>query len=138
MSCHQGHRDQQLRKIVRLAMAIMISFVSCMTLPLIYLFLKIFLWNGESPPICAFQTILPFIYVFLVHSWSAVNPCICFIFSKNYRDGLKQCFHCNGLSRGLSSLLENYPMRMMTSSQGDSSLQTHSIRVHIISYSRNA
>ena len=138
LSCHQGHRDQQLRKIVRLAMAIMISFVSCMTLPLIYLFLKMFLWNGESPPICAFQTILPFIYEFLVHSWSAVNPCICFIFSKNYRDGLKQCFHCNGLSRRLSSLLENYRMRTMTSSQGDSCLQTHSIRVHIISYSRNA
>ena len=138
LSCHQGNRDQQLGKIVRLAMAIMISFVSCMTLPLINLFLKIFLWNGESPPICAFQTILPFISAFLVHSWSAVNPCICFIFSKNYRDGLKQCFHCNGLSRRLSSLLENYRMRTMTSSQGDSSLQTHSIRVHIISYSRNA
>ena len=99
LSCRQNHRDKQLRKIVRLAMAIMISFVSCMTPLLIYSFLTIFLWNWESPPICAFQTVIPFISVFLLHSWSAVNPCICFIFSENYRNGLRQCFHCNGLGR---------------------------------------
>ena len=100
LSCRQIHRDQQLRKIVRLAMAIMISFVSCMAPLLIYSFLKFFLWNyWESPPICAFQTVIPFISVFLLHSWSAVNPCICFIFSENYRNGLRQCFHCNGLGR---------------------------------------
>ena len=92
LSCRQNHRDQQLRKIVRLAMAIMISFVSCMTPLLIFSFLTIFLWNyRESPPICAFQTVIPFISVFMMHSWSAVNPCICFIFSKNYRNGLRQC-----------------------------------------------
>ena len=101
LSCRQNHRDQQLRKIVRLAMAIIISFVSCMTPLLIYLFLLIFLWNWESPPICAFQTIIRFIYFFMLHSWSAVNPCICFIFSKDYRNGLRQCFHCDGLSRRL-------------------------------------
>ena len=99
LSCRQNHRDKQLRKIVRLAMAIMISFVSCMNPLLIYSFLTIFLWNWESPPICAFQTVIPFISVFLLHSWSAVNPCICFIFSENYRNGLRQCFHCNGLGR---------------------------------------
>ena len=100
LSCRQNHRDKQLRKIVRLAMAIMISFVSCMAPLLIYSFLKFFLWNyWESPPICAFQTVIPFISVFLLHSWSAVNPCICFIFSENYRNGLRQCFHCNGLGR---------------------------------------
>ena len=92
LSCRQNHRDQQLRKIVRLAMAIMISFVSCMTPLLIFSFLTIFLWNyRESPPICAFQTVIPFISVLMMHSWSAVNPCICFIFSKNYRNGLRQC-----------------------------------------------
>ena len=91
-SCLQNHRDQQLRKIVRLAMAIMISFVSCMT-PLIV----IFLWYAmEQPSSCALQRVFPFISVFFLYSWSALNPCICFIFSKNYRDGLKQCFHCNG------------------------------------------
>ena len=138
LSCRQNHRDQQLRKIVQMTMAIMISFVTCMTPLLTYLFLLIFLWNWKSPPICAFQTIIPFISVFLLHSWSAVNPCICFIFSKNYRNGLRQCFHCDGLSRRLSSLRENYRMRTMTSSYGDSSLEIHSSSVHIISYSRNA
>ena len=138
LSCRQNHRDQQLRKIVQMTMAIMISFVTCMTPLLIYLFLQIFVWNWESPPVCAFQTIIPFISVFLLHSWSAVNPCICFIFSKNYRNGLRQCFHCDGLSRRLSSLRENYRMRTMTSSYGDSSLEIHSSSVHIISYSGNA
>ena len=91
-SCLQNHRDQQLRKISRLAMAIIISFVSCMT-PLIV----IFLWYAiEQQSSCALQRVFPFIAVFFLYSWSALNPCICFIFSKNYRDGLKQCFHCNG------------------------------------------
>ncbi|XP_027055385.1 neuropeptide SIFamide receptor-like [Pocillopora damicornis] len=138
LSCRQNHRDRQLRNIVRLAVAIMMSFVSCMTPLLIYLFLIIFLWNWESPPICAFQTVLPFICVFLLHSWSAVNPCICFIFSKNYRNGLRQCFHCNCLSRRISGLQEKYQMQTTTSSYGDSSLQTHSSSVHFVSYSRKA
>ena len=133
LSCRQNHRDQQLKKIVRLGMAIMISFVSCMTPLLIYSFLIIFLWNWESPPICAFQTVIPFISVFLLHSWSAVNPCICFIFSENYRNGLRQCFHCNGPGRRIPSLQDNYQMQTMTSSCKDSSLQIRSSCIHIIS-----
>ena len=133
LSCRQNHRDQQLRKIVRLAMAIIISFVSCMTPLLINSFLKFFLWSWESPPICAFQTVIPFISVFLLHSWSAVNPCICFIFSENYRNGLRQCFHCNGLGRRIPSLQDNYQMQTMTSSCKGSSLQIRSSSIHIIS-----
>ena len=134
LSCRQIHRDQQLRKIVRLAMAIMISFVSCMAPLLIYSFLKFFLWNyWESPPICAFQTVIPFISVFLLHLWSAVNPCICFIFNENYRNGLRQCFHFNGLGRRIPSLQDNYQMQTMTSSCKDSSLQIRSSCIHIIS-----
>ena len=133
LSCRQNHRDQQLKKIVRLGMAIIISFVSCMTPLLIYSFLIIFLWNWESPPICAFQTVIPFISVFLLHSWSAVNPCICFIFSENYRNGLRQCFHCNGLGRRIPSLQNNYQMQTMTSYCRDSSLQIRLSSIYIIS-----
>ena len=105
LSCRQNHRDRQLRNIVRLAVAIMISFVSCMTPLLIYLILKIFFCGiGNRHP--AFQTVIPFICLFLMHSWSAVNPCICFIFGKNYRNGLKQCFYCNYLNRRISGLQE--------------------------------
>ena len=138
LSCRQNHRDRQLRNIVRLAVAIMISSVSCMTPLLIYLFLKISLWNWESPPICAFQTVIQFICLFLMHSRSAVNPCICFIFGKNYRNGLKQCFYCNYLNRRISGLQEKYRMQTTTSSYGDSSLRTHSSSVHFVSYSRKA
>ena len=69
---------------------------------------------------------------------SAVNPYICFIFSENYHNGLRQYFHCNCLSRRISGLQGNNQMQTMTSSYGDSSLQTHSSSVHITSYSRKA
>ena len=70
-----------------------------------------------------------YISVFLLHSWSAVNPCICFISSENYCNGLRQCFHCNCLISGL----QDYQMQTMKCSYVDSSLQTHSSSVHIIS-----
>ncbi|XP_022798950.1 galanin receptor type 1-like [Stylophora pistillata] len=137
LSCRQEHREQQFRKIVILAMAIMSSFFFCMIPLLIYLFLRVFLWKGEeSPPICAFQTIIPFISVLLLHSWSAVNPCICFIFSGKYRNGLKQCFHWGGLSRKSSSLQDTYKMQTTTSYYRNSSLQIRSNNIQIISYSR--
>ena len=81
---------QQNRQIFLLSVAIVTAFIVCMIPHLIVMFCKIFLWHLEDPPICAFQSVIPFVALFMVHSWSAVNPCICFIFNKNYRHGLKQ------------------------------------------------
>jgi len=81
---------QNNRQIIGLSVAIVTAFIFCMVPYLVLMFCTIFLWNWEDPPIFAFQTVIPFVAAFLVHSWSAVNPCICFIFSKNYWCSLKQ------------------------------------------------
>ena len=53
------------------------------------MFIRTFMWHWKAPPICAFKTVSPFVSLFMVFSWSAINPCICFTFSKNYQNGLK-------------------------------------------------
>ena len=77
---------QKNNQIFRLSVAIVTAFIFCMVPYLVYMFCTIFLWHWGDPPICA----IPFVAQFLVHSWSAVNPCVCFIFTKNYRRGIKQ------------------------------------------------
>ena len=89
LSCHQRHRDQQLTTVVRMSVTIMMAFVFCMIPQLISLFTRAFVWDWKVPPICVFRTVIPFIATFMIHSWSAINPCICFVFHKNYRNSLK-------------------------------------------------
>ncbi|XP_078370790.1 neuropeptide FF receptor 2-like [Oculina patagonica] len=90
LSYHRRRREEQLRKIVRMSVAIFISFVVCIIPQLGFMFTRIFLWNWEMPPICAFRTVIPFIAIFMIHSWSAVNPCICLICIKIYRNSLRK------------------------------------------------
>ena len=96
LSCHHRHRGQQFRKVVRLSVAIMMAFIFCMIPQLVFMFTRVFLWNWEVPPICVFRNgnAIPFTASFMMHSWSAINPCICFVFNKNYRNSLKHvlCF----------------------------------------------
>ena len=90
LGCRHKLRDDQRKKIVRMSVAIIVAFSFC-TIPLsVYLFAQIFLWDRGLPPICAFQTVIPFVVLFLLHSWSAVNPCVCLIFNSKYRSGLRQ------------------------------------------------
>ena len=91
LSCHQRHRDQQFRKVIRLSAAIMMAFIFCMIPQLVFVFTRVFLWNWEEPPICVFRNghAISFTATFMMHSWSAINPCICFVFNKNYRNSLK-------------------------------------------------
>ena len=84
------HGYQLNRQITRLSVAIIIAFVVCMVPLLMFMFTLVFLWYWRQPPICAFRTVIPFIVYFMLYSWSAVNPCICFIFCKNFRSGLRQ------------------------------------------------
>ena len=85
-----GH--QQNMQIIRLSVAIAVAFVFSMVPHFVFMFCTIFLWRWDDPPICAFQTVIPFAALFMVHSWSAFNPCIYFIFSTNYCRRLKMLF----------------------------------------------
>ena len=90
LSPGQRGRDQQLKKIIQLLVAIIIAFAVCTIPLLVFTFALIFLWNWKVPAICAFRTTIPFMCLFMLHLWSALNPCICFIFNKKYRNGFQQ------------------------------------------------
>ena len=86
----QIRRDRQLKNIIRLSVAIIIAFAVCTFPVVVFTFTHIFLWNWKEPAICAFRTVIPFICLFMLHLWSALNPCICFFFYKKYRNGFQQ------------------------------------------------
>ena len=90
LSYRQRYRESQLRKIVRMSVALIISFIVCMIPQLCFLFARIFLWNWEEPAICSFRTVIPFIAIFMLRSWSAVNPCVCLISNKIYFDSFRK------------------------------------------------
>ncbi|CAH3126929.1 unnamed protein product, partial [Pocillopora meandrina] len=84
-------RKQRLkreRSVLKMSVAIVFVFAVCW-LPFGIVFL-LFLFSSDSAMIssCAFQY-PSHIAFFLARSYCAVNPCICFIFSGNYRQGLK-------------------------------------------------
>ena len=81
---------QKNTHIIRLSVAILTAYAVCIGPMFVLIFIRVFLWNWQNPPICAFQTVIPFVSRFMAYSWSAINPFICFCFSKNYRSGLKE------------------------------------------------
>ena len=88
LSCVQLHRARKVRDTIRMSVAIITAFLVCTIPLLVYLFALIFLWNWNVAPICAFRDVIPFIALFMLNSWSAVNPCICLTCIKIYRSSL--------------------------------------------------
>ena len=89
-------RKQRLkreRSVLKMSVAIVFVFAVCW-LPFSIVFL-LSLFSSDSAMIssCAFQYSVH-IAIFLLRSYCAVNPCICFIFSGNYRQGLKNLLGC--------------------------------------------
>ena len=81
-------RQQRERNVLKLAIAIVLGFAVCW-LPICILWFHFFF-----PPViwsCGFQYFAFFAY-FMTRVNCAMNPCICFIFCKNYRTGLKNLF----------------------------------------------
>ena len=76
------------RQIVRLSIAILAAFIVCIGPLFVCSFIIIFKFHGELPPEIP-QVIVFIINKMLLHSWGALNPCICFAFSENYRTGFK-------------------------------------------------
>ena len=81
-------RQQRERNVLKMAIAIVVGFAVCGLPYFISRVLLIFAANIWS---CGFQYFASFAY-FMVHINCAMNPCICFIFSRNYRIGLKNLF----------------------------------------------
>ena len=82
-------RQQRERNVLKMAIAIVLGFAVCCLPFSIYWFLWFFVSDIRS--FCGFQYFANFAF-FMVHINCATNPCICIIFSKNYRIGLKNLF----------------------------------------------
>ena len=81
-------RQQRERNVLKLAIAIVLGFAVCWLPYCIYWFHVFFapdIWS------CGFQY-FRFFASFMTRVNCAMNPCICFIFCKNYRTGLKNLF----------------------------------------------
>ena len=86
-------RAKRERNVLKMSIAIVLVFAICW-LPLsTNLFLFYFQTNSTIISSCGFQY-FGSISFFLAFSNCAVNPCICFIFSGNYRQGLKNLLSC--------------------------------------------
>ena len=81
-------RQQRERNVLKMAIAIVLGFAVCF-LPLAIVWF--FAWFASDMWSCGFQYFFSVAF-FMVRANDAINPCICFIFSRNYREGLKTLF----------------------------------------------
>ena len=83
-------RMKRERNVLKMSIAIVLVFAVCWLPHTIYWVLVLFFGPYTS---CGFKYFAYFAF-FLAHSYCAINPCICFIFSGNYRQGLKNLLSC--------------------------------------------
>ena len=81
-------RQQRERNVLKLALAIVLGFAVCWLSNFISWFLNFFVPNIWS---CGLQY-FAFFAILMTRVNCAMNPCICFIFCKNYRTGLRSLF----------------------------------------------
>ena len=79
-------RQQRERNVLKMAIAIVLGFAVCWLPFAIGWFIKFLsAWEIQS---CSFRYFFT-VAVYMARANCAINPCICFIFSRNYREGLK-------------------------------------------------
>ena len=113
-------RVKRERNILKMSIAIVLTFAVCSLPQSIYWLLIVFSSDNAMKLSGGFRY-FGYIAFFLAHSYSAVNPCICFIFSGNYRQGLKNLLSCFSavdpgptdpaalqLSPGLAHVIQTY------------------------------
>ena len=118
MSICRSGLYQKNTHIIRLSVAILTAYTVCIGPQFVLIFIRTFMCHWQNPPICAFQTVIPFVSLFMVYSWSAINPCICFSFSKNYRNGLKEIITTRAGTSGLRMTTGITSLRKRATSSG--------------------
>ena len=78
-------RQQRERNVLKMAFAIVLGFAVCWMPLSIFWFLLFFASDIFS---CGSQYFI-IVAFFMARANCAINPCICFIFSRNYREGVK-------------------------------------------------
>ena len=98
-------REQRLkreRNVLKMCIAIVLVFAVCWV-PFSIWWLLFLYSSDRTISSCGFQ-LFGVIAVFLRRSNCAVNPYICFIFSGNYRQGLKNLFSCFSVGQTLNQI----------------------------------
>ena len=86
-------RAKRERNVLKMSIAIVLVFAICWLPFTVSWLLILYKTDGTMTFSCAFWHFRS-ISVFLAYSNCAINPCICFIFSGNYRQGLKNLLSC--------------------------------------------
>ena len=84
-------RKKRNKNALKLAISIVFGLIVC-KLPWSIIFL-IYSYARTSP--CGIFLLVYKIFGFLAISYCAFNPCICFAFCRNYREGLKKLLKCS-------------------------------------------
>ena len=99
-------RLQRKRNVLKMAIAIVIGFAVCW-LPLI-IFWFLFLFFASDIWSCGSQHFIIVSFI-MARANCALNPCICFIFGRNYREGLKTLLRLPCSFQGVSRLNQVAP-----------------------------
>ena len=89
-------REQQSRRqknVLKMSIAIVVTFIVCWLPATIWWFFVLYPPDSIMTASCGFQYFRVIAFC-VAHSNSAINPCISFIFSGNYRQGLKNLSRC--------------------------------------------
>ena len=89
----ENQRIERNNSVLKMAIAIVLVFVICCTPISIINLLTFFAWNNEWSCGILFY-IFSTISSFIAKANCAINPWICFIFSENYRQGLRRLLKC--------------------------------------------
>ncbi|CAH3111916.1 unnamed protein product [Porites lobata] len=87
----QQHRKRQNRNVLQMSIAIVLVFVSCWLPFYTNLFVLEYRLVQFS---CAFMLYFD-VAILMTVGYCAINPITCFIFSTNYRQGLKRLMNCS-------------------------------------------
>ena len=92
-------RVKMHRNVLKMVAAIITGFALCWGPYSVISFLNVFVWHTTTSLSCSI-ILVSFVATFVIHVNCALNPCICFTFSGNYRQGLKGLLGCYGTMQG--------------------------------------
>ena len=98
----KSHDHSSNRKIMGLSVAILAGFIISIGPLVAYNLILIILKRTALPGVERYPALEFIITNFLLHSWGAFNPCMCFAFSENYRTGLYHVFFGRSRAGSLS------------------------------------
>ena len=117
-SMSSSYRSGSHQVSIRLSVAILSAYAFCIAPHSVFVFIRTFMWHWRDPPIGAFKTVIPFVSFFMAYSWSAINPCICFTFSKKYQNGLKGIITARSGATNLRTTTGTTTLRKRATSSG--------------------